>query len=427
MKRALVLSGGGAKGSYEIGAIKALREMHMKFDIVTGTSIGAINAALYAQKDYQKAKHLWGKLKTKDLFDGVKDNISEKEMYRVLVQEFFKNGGLSFAKAEKFLRTKINEKKIRRSKIKFGLVTYSYTTKKPRMLAIDQIPEGKLIDYIVASATCYPAVNKKQIDDEYFIDGGFYDNVPINLAIEMGATEVVAIDLSVLAFSKKELKDVKVDRIKCSDKNLFTINFNPDNSKKFMMMGYNDTMRHFGRLDGNIFTFKKGDLEKNYLQIEEDYIKLLKSIFAKKKSKLSKEIFKLSKYKSIFDKLKTKNKIRTEITDALEYLGNIFELDKNKIYSIKKYNKLLIEKAKELDYIKINKYLKGKTLISYMYNKYIKLADKKEGVRELFNIALLFPKEFLATLYLIIIHEKKKSNLFAKISCKIKRVELNYE
>lgn len=194
-----------------------------------------------------------------------------------------------------------------------------------------------------------------------------------------------------------------------------------------MMMGYNDTMRHFGRLDGNIFTFKKGDLEKNYLQIEEDYIKLLKSIFAKKKSKLSKEIFKLSKYKSIFDKLKTKNKIRTEITDALEYLGNIFELDKNKIYSIKKYNKLLIEKAKELDYIKINKYLKGKTLISYMYNKYIKLADKKEGVRELFNIALLFPKEFLATLYLIIIHEKKKSNLFAKISCKIKRVELNYE
>lgn len=34
---------------------------------------------------------------------------------------------------------------------------------------------------------------------------------------------------------------------------------------------------------GNIFTFKKGDLEKNYLQIEEDYIKLLKSIFAKKK------------------------------------------------------------------------------------------------------------------------------------------------
>lgn len=152
------------------------------------------------QKDYQKAKHLWGKLKIKDLFDGVKDNISEKEMYRVLVQEFFKNGGLSFAKAEKFLRTKINEKKIRRSKIKFGLVTYSYTTKKPRMLAIDQIPEGKLIDYIVASATCYPAVNKKQIDDEYFIDGGFYDNVPINLAIEMGATEVVAIDLSVLAF-----------------------------------------------------------------------------------------------------------------------------------------------------------------------------------------------------------------------------------
>ena len=50
MKRAVVLSGGGSKGSYEIGVWKALRRLHIKYDIVTGTSIGALNGALMTQK-----------------------------------------------------------------------------------------------------------------------------------------------------------------------------------------------------------------------------------------------------------------------------------------------------------------------------------------------------------------------------------------
>ena len=41
------------------------------------------------------------------------------------------------------------------------------------------------------------------INDESFIDGGFYDGIPINLAIDMGATEILAVDLSVLAINKK--------------------------------------------------------------------------------------------------------------------------------------------------------------------------------------------------------------------------------
>ena len=51
MKRALVLSGGGSKGSYQIGVYKALKKMHIKIDIITGTSIGAINGALFTEKN----------------------------------------------------------------------------------------------------------------------------------------------------------------------------------------------------------------------------------------------------------------------------------------------------------------------------------------------------------------------------------------
>ena len=59
MKRAIVLSGGGSKGAYQIGVWKALRKLHINYDIVTGTSVGALNSILFVQKDYLKALKLW--------------------------------------------------------------------------------------------------------------------------------------------------------------------------------------------------------------------------------------------------------------------------------------------------------------------------------------------------------------------------------
>ena len=59
MKRALVFSGGGSRGAYEIGAWKALDEMGIRFQSVYGASIGAINAALVAQGDVDVAVRLW--------------------------------------------------------------------------------------------------------------------------------------------------------------------------------------------------------------------------------------------------------------------------------------------------------------------------------------------------------------------------------
>ena len=66
--KALVLSGGGSKGSYQIGVWKALKKLHIKFDIVTGTSVGALNGALITQKSYFKAINLWKKINLKLLF-----------------------------------------------------------------------------------------------------------------------------------------------------------------------------------------------------------------------------------------------------------------------------------------------------------------------------------------------------------------------
>ena len=58
-KRALTLCGGGAKGAYEIGAVRALYELGEKFDIITGTSIGALTGAMLVQGDAEQLNRLW--------------------------------------------------------------------------------------------------------------------------------------------------------------------------------------------------------------------------------------------------------------------------------------------------------------------------------------------------------------------------------
>ena len=411
--KALVLGGGGAKGSYEVGVFKALRKLHMKFDIVTGVSIGSINGAFYVANEYKKCLKMWQKITTSDLFDVAIGSKMSKEDIKLLVKQM-SSGGISFSNAYNFLKKNINEEKVRKSKIDYGLVTVSLTNKKPRFLTKEQIPYGKLVDYICASSICYPFVHAQDINDESFIDGGFYDGIPINLAIDMGATEILAVDLSVLAINKKPKdKNIKVDVIKMKDKTPLTLTFTKEYANKNIKYGYNDTMKHFNKLDGNIYTFKKNDLDKSYNELNKYFIEILKStILNEPKNKIVNELFSIAKINKLFVKIKYNHDFKEEVEEALEHLGILFDIPTENIYSIKKYNRMLVKKVKELDYIKINKNLKDKFLIGYMYNKYMKSENKEEIIKEMYNLSLIFPREYLCTVYLIAI--SKKHSLFLK-------------
>ena len=65
--KAIVLSGGGSKGSYQIGVWKALRKLRIKYDIVTGTSVGALNGALMTQGNFHRALKVWKSINLKTL------------------------------------------------------------------------------------------------------------------------------------------------------------------------------------------------------------------------------------------------------------------------------------------------------------------------------------------------------------------------
>ena len=68
MKRAIVFEGGGAKGAYEAGAVKALNKKKIFFEGAGGTSIGAINAAFYVVKNFDNLFKLWEKMDSSDIF-----------------------------------------------------------------------------------------------------------------------------------------------------------------------------------------------------------------------------------------------------------------------------------------------------------------------------------------------------------------------
>lgn len=425
MKRALVLSGGGAKGSYQVGVYKALRKLRIKIDIITGTSIGSINGALFTAGDYLKAKRLWLTISTNNLFDQKFDSVKDLQG---VASEILKNKGLKFDKAEIFLNKIISESKIRKSRIDYGLVTVNLKTMVPKMLTKNMIPKGKLVSYIIASSTCFPAVEMKEIDGNYYIDGGYYDNLPINLAVDMGADEIIAVDLSAVGFKQKvKEKNVKIDYIKNKSKQRFTLDFDTDTALRNIRMGYNDTMKHFDKLDGDKYTFKKGHLSKNYDVISDYYIKLIKKILLSdsKKVKIT-EILTNKRYQNIFLNIKQGKSIETEVNKSLEYLGSLFDIDIDNIYSIRKFNNLLIREAKSLNYIKLDKKLKGKMLVGYIYNQYMDSDDKERVYKRLFNIALVFQKDFLAALYLIAISSKypitlKSDKFFDEILSTIKK------
>lgn len=74
-KKALVLCGGGARGGYHIGVWKALKEINYKPNIITGTSVGALNGALLAIKEDKLAQEIWENMTMDTVFEKRKQEI----------------------------------------------------------------------------------------------------------------------------------------------------------------------------------------------------------------------------------------------------------------------------------------------------------------------------------------------------------------
>ena len=312
--KALVLSGGGLKGSYQIGAYKALKKLRYNFDIVTGTSIGAINGAFITAKEEKKAIELWKNVKINFLFT---EKVNEDFIVLEYLRNIIKNKGMDVSALENNLNKYLNKNKFFKSNINFGLVTVNKKTKQPKYLEKKDLTKENLSDYLMASACFYPIFQTKKIANEEYLDGGYHDNMPIDFAIQLGADDIIAIDLAAIGIRKKISGKAKIKYIRPNNQLGAEMIVSNKQIRKNLSYGYNDTMKAFNQLEGKKYTFKKGELEKYCMRYKEKYEEL-----AHKK----KEDYELT---------------ADELRRIIENLCTILKIDDTKIYTIKKINNII--------------------------------------------------------------------------------------
>lgn len=259
--KGLVLEGGGAKGSFHVGVLKALFERGYEFQGVAGTSIGAINGALVAQGDFDKLYDLWYTATPSLLFDfdenmvvRILEKNLDKSVYKYIFQTaraVMSSKGVSLDKAKELLDKIVDEKKLRDSSIDFCLVTVEQEDDwKPLELFKKDIPQGEIKDYILTSAYL-PIFNRARVGGKMFMDGGMYDNCPVNPLIHNGFDEIIAIRTGARMPSQKVIdRSVNVSYIDPSEPLGKLLDFRTDKIRYNIQLGYYDGLRFLDNLMG---------------------------------------------------------------------------------------------------------------------------------------------------------------------------------
>lgn len=258
-KVGLVLSGGGSRGAYEAGAWQALTELGIDIHIVTGTSVGAINGAMVCQGDLENTISLWKETETHMIFD-----VPEGSHTIDYAKEIVINKGAGTTGLRELLEKYIHEDKVRASDVEYGLVAVELASLKPHFLYKEDIKNGRLIDYILASSSVFPAIHAHKIDEKEYIDGGYADVLPIEMAVKKGATRIIAVKLNAMGILRHEpLKTAPNLTLIESKWNLGnTLIFDVNNSRRIMRLGYLDAMKALDVFDGGYYAFAKGAFNK---------------------------------------------------------------------------------------------------------------------------------------------------------------------
>ncbi len=279
----LVLEGGGAKGAYHVGAFKALKELGIEIGGIAGSSIGAINGAMMVQGNYELLEKVWYSLNSYELFDidekAIVDlknfNLQEINFSYLLHQskEILNNRGLDTSRIRELFDTYIDEDKVRDSDMDFGIVTVDLTDKKPVELFKEDIPRGKMNDFLIASANL-PAFKIEEMDGKKYLDGGFYNNLPIELLAKKGYRDIIAVRTMAMGVVRRVRdKNIRITYIQPAEGSLGGmfggLDFNRERADELMKLGYYDTMKVFKKLKG--FKYYCIPYEGNFIELMTDY------------------------------------------------------------------------------------------------------------------------------------------------------------
>ena len=222
LKVGLALSGGGARGSAHIGALKALEELGIKVDYIAGTSMGAIIGGMYAsgyspaqieeillEMDWEKA--------LRDRPDRVDRTMRTKELEAqfLIPYRLGFNGGefqlpLGLIEGQhldqvfrEILQPVVGIHDFAELPIPFNAVATDLVTGEEVILS-----QGSLPDSLRASMSVPGVFSPVTIDDRLLVDGGMSNNLPVSVVRDMGADIVIAVDISSTLLEREQLKSV---------------------------------------------------------------------------------------------------------------------------------------------------------------------------------------------------------------------------
>lgn len=366
LKRAIVLSGGGSKGAYEAGFLKGAKELNQSFDIVTGTSIGALNGALVAMDDYQGLENIWNLLDLEHVFNNppdltdlkedfmtvslfnsvdqdtsllnLKDSILEQtSLAQSFLKYYVKNKGADNTPFVSICRDLLKEDKLLDSPIDFGLCTVHFPTMKPLYITKKEMKKEHILDYLLASSACFPVFPMREIESNKYIDGGFYDNLPIDQALDMGADEIVVVDMHYVPTHPQYINRPHII-YSCPPVDLGGfMDFSKETLARNNRIGYLTAYKLFGGYEGNHFTFIKQDNEvfnqfyKQVLMMEKE----IHGFFSNNATDLT-DILMEANHKFIL-----KLKDYTYIT--LDFIGELLEFDDLLIYSFDEFKDMILK------------------------------------------------------------------------------------
>ena len=276
---ALVLGGGGAKGAYEVGAIAALDELGIKAGSVFGTSVGALHAAMYAQGSMDAAAALWDNIRLSDVVseeslaiaDDAENIFDHPEKLLEFITRYAQKKGVDVSPLMDILHKLIDEDKIRRSGVHLGIVTTRFPSLAMVEKRLEEMETGSLIDWLMASAYCFPIFPMKQVGGDRYIDGGFCDNTPVEMAVRSGARDIVAIDIGKHRSHTQYDRRPNITYIRTSQPLGGLLTLDSALSARNRILGYNDVMRAFGRMRGVSYSFDAVDAQALYARAQ-DYV-----------------------------------------------------------------------------------------------------------------------------------------------------------
>lgn len=191
---AFVFSGGGARGALQAGALQALLDHGLKPDLLVGTSIGSVNAAYLAlhgftQESLDELAAAWRSVVTMDLLPANYVWLAVRAMLGRTVKDpakrirdfFISNGITPDLRFGVFTQPRL------------VIVSTDLNTGRPVLHGLDA--DEAVLEALLLSTALPPWVMPVKRQGRYEMDGGLVSNLPVEPALQAGATAVVALDL----------------------------------------------------------------------------------------------------------------------------------------------------------------------------------------------------------------------------------------